>query len=101
MTIVITRDVEDRYRGFLSSCMLEVSAGCYISPVMTAGVRHRIWSVMDEWWTSLRRGTVLMLWTNKEMPGDLGLKIRGEPMKDIVDIDGVFLVRKDTSAAPD
>ena len=27
MTVVITRDVEDRYRGFLSSVMLELAPG--------------------------------------------------------------------------
>ena len=27
MTVVVTRDVEDRYRGFLTSIMLEVAPG--------------------------------------------------------------------------
>ncbi|TVR13365.1 MAG: type I-E CRISPR-associated endoribonuclease Cas2, partial [Planctomycetota bacterium] len=27
MTIVVTNDVADRYRGFLASCMLEIAPG--------------------------------------------------------------------------
>lgn len=30
LTVVVTRDVQNRYRGFLGSVMLEVSAGVYI-----------------------------------------------------------------------
>ena len=39
LTVVITRDVEDRYRGFLASAMLEVAPGVYASPTLSAGAR--------------------------------------------------------------
>ena len=32
MTVVVTRDVEARYRGFLASAMLEIAPGVYVSP---------------------------------------------------------------------
>jgi CRISPR-associated protein Cas2 len=35
LTVVITRDVEMRYRGFLGSTMLEIAPGVYISPRMS------------------------------------------------------------------
>ena len=31
MTVVVTRDVEPRYRGFLASAMLEIAPGVYVS----------------------------------------------------------------------
>ena len=95
MTVVLTRDVEDRYRGFLSSCMLEISAGCYVGPMMARGVRDRIWVVMEEWFHALGRGTVTMVWPQADAVGGLGIRLLGEPLKDISDFDGVFLVRRD------
>jgi len=47
MTVVVTRDVESRYRGFLASVMLEIAPGVYVSPNLSAGVRERIWSVLS------------------------------------------------------
>ena len=44
MTVVVTRDVESRYRGFLASAMLEVAPGVYVSPDLSNGVRERIWT---------------------------------------------------------
>ena len=41
MTIVVTRDVEARYRGFLTSVMLEIAPGVYVAPDLSAGVRQR------------------------------------------------------------
>jgi hypothetical protein len=48
LTVVITRDVEDRYRGLLGSAMLELAPGVYAQPRMSAGVRGRIWAVVEE-----------------------------------------------------
>jgi CRISPR-associated protein Cas2 len=93
MTVVVTRDVEDRYRGFLTSCMLEVSSGCYVAPGMSAGVRERVWAVVAGWHASLRTGSVLMLWPQRDRPGGLDLRLLGEPPKDIVDLDDVLTVR--------
>ena len=45
MTVVVTRNVEARYRGFLASAMLEVAPGVYVAPEMSKG--ERIWSVRD------------------------------------------------------
>ena len=40
MTIVVTVNVEARYRGFLASTMLEIAPGVYTSPRMTSGIRE-------------------------------------------------------------
>jgi len=42
LAVVVTRDVADRFRGFLASVMLEVAPAVYISPRMTKGVRERV-----------------------------------------------------------
>ena len=43
MTMVMTRDVAARYRGFLASVMPEIAPGVYVSPELSKGVRERIW----------------------------------------------------------
>ena len=68
---VITRDVEDRYRGFLGSAMLELAPGVYAQPRMSAGVRTRIWTVVEEWHTRLRRGSIVMCWAESAAAGGL------------------------------
>ena len=77
LTMVITRDVEDRYRGFLGSAMLELAPGVYAQPRMSAGVRTRIWTVVEEWHTRLRRGSIVMCWAGSAAAGGLGLLTLG------------------------
>ena len=62
MTVLVTRDVEQRYRGFLASAMLEIAPGVYVSPDLSASVRERIWSVLEDWFTTLGNGAVAMIW---------------------------------------
>ena len=52
MTVIVTRDVADRYHGFLVSIMPEVAPGVFTSPELSKGVRERIWGVLSEWWYS-------------------------------------------------
>lgn len=96
MCVVITRDVEGRYRGFLGSAMLEISPGVYAHPRMSAGVRERIWVVLAEWHGALARGSIVMTWADTSASGALGVRILGEPPKDVVAHEGVLLVRRAT-----
>ena len=93
-TLVITRDVEARYRGFLTSVMLEVAPGIYVSPQMSAGVRDRVWDVVSDWWSTLQRGSLVMIWRDTAAPGNLRIETLGEPAKEIVDADGVLLLKR-------
>lgn len=43
MTVVVTRNVSDRVRGFLSSSMLELAPGVYSGARMSSAVRQRVW----------------------------------------------------------
>ncbi|RLL61876.1 type I-E CRISPR-associated endoribonuclease Cas2e [Paenirhodobacter hankyongi] len=94
LTMIVTRDVEMRYRGFLTSVMLEVSPGVYVAPEMSAAVRGRVWSVMTDWWTALGRGSLTMVWRDTKAPGNLRIETLGEPPKTIVDADGILLVKR-------
>ena len=91
LTVVVTRDVENRYRGFLASLMLEVSAGVYVAPDMNAGVRTRLWAVLEGWWATLRRGSVVMIWRDVSASGKLRIETLGTPPRKIVDADGILL----------
>ncbi|MGE0626239.1 MAG: type I-E CRISPR-associated endoribonuclease Cas2e [Hyphomicrobiaceae bacterium] len=73
LCIVVTRDVEMRYRGFLGSVMLEIAPGFYVGPRISKGVRDRIWSVMEDWHGQLQQGSITMAWRETGAPG--GLKV--------------------------
>ena len=94
LTMIVTRDVESRYRGFLTSVMLEISPGVYVAPDMSAGVRNRVWDVMTDWWSQLARGSLTLVWRDPKSAGGLRIETLGEPPKTIVDADGVLLVKR-------
>lgn len=94
MTVVVTRDVESRYRGFLASVMLEVAPGVYVSPNLSAGVRERVWAVVSDWYASLGRGAVAMVWRDANQSGGVALRHLGDPPKEVADADGVLLVKR-------
>ena len=93
MAMVVTRNVEGRYRGFLTSVMLEVAPGVYVGPDLSAGVRTRVWDVLSDWWATLRNGSIVMVWRDAQAAGHLRIETLGEPPKEIVDADGVLLVK--------
>ena len=94
MAVIITRDVEARYRGFLGSAMLELAPDVYAHPRMSAGVRTRLWTVLDDWYGQLQRGSIVMTWADGTANGGLGLATLGEPPKQIVAHDATLLVRR-------
>ncbi|SDO20424.1 CRISPR-associated protein, Cas2 family [Filomicrobium insigne] len=94
LCIVVTRDVEMRYRGFLGSVMLELSPGLYIGPNLSKGVRERVWSVVSDWHASLQTGSVVMAWRDRSAPGGIRVQSLGEPPKDLVKHEGSLLVRR-------
>ena len=94
MCAVVTRDVEDRYRGFLGSAMLELAPGMYVHPRMSAGVRDRLWTVLSRWHGELTHGSIVMTWAEMASAGALGLRTLGEPAKAIIVHEGVLLVRR-------
>ncbi|MBN9072813.1 MAG: type I-E CRISPR-associated endoribonuclease Cas2 [Rhizobiales bacterium] len=94
LCVVVTRDVEGRYRGFLGSAMLELAPGVYAHPRMSAGVRDRLWDVLQDWHSQLAKGSLVMCFAETTAPGAMGLRTLGEPPKTVIDHEGVLLVRR-------
>ena len=92
LTILVTRDVAARYRGFLASVMPELAPGVYVAPGLTAAVRERVWAVMEEWWTHAPGAAVVMAYPDREVPGRLAVRVLGVPPVELADVDGVRMV---------
>lgn len=92
MTVVVTRDVADRYRGFLASTMPEIGPGVFVSPELSRRVRERIWHVMSDWWATIPGGSILLAWKDDNSPGRLGLLTLGLPPRTLADLDGALVV---------
>lgn len=94
MTVVVTRDVAGRVRGFLSSCFLEVAPGVYTSPDMSRGVRERVWAVLEGWMAEMGSGSAVMTWPDDESPGGQQTWFLGEPPKDLCRVGEHTLLRR-------
>lgn len=103
LTVLITRDVEDRYRGFLASAMLELAPGVYASPNLSAKAREKIWEVLKDWHGQLLRGSIVLLYPDRQADGGLSVRHLGSPPRQAVRIDGVLLatIRVDPHQRPD
>ena len=84
MTVVVTRDVAPRYRGFLASVMLEIAPGVYTSPKMSAGVRERMWGVLCDWYSQLPQGGLVMTWPSRTEPAGQEVVTLGHPPRLLV-----------------
>ena len=94
MTVVVTVDVAPRFRGFLTSCMLEIAPGVYTAPRMTRGVRERVWRVLEGWHAELGGGALVMTWPDASAAGGQALSLLGTAPKELHDLDGFVLVRR-------
>lgn len=94
LVVIVTRDVAYRYRGFLASVMLEVAPAVYISPRMSPAVRGRVWDTLSDWYSAEPQGSVVVVWRDLNETGGVGIKTLGEPPKELVEVDGLWLVRR-------
>ncbi|MBF0175491.1 MAG: type I-E CRISPR-associated endoribonuclease Cas2 [Magnetococcales bacterium] len=99
MTVVVTRDVADRFRGFLASCMLEIAPGVYTASRMNNAVRERVWTVMEDWFGQLGGGAIVMVWREPKLPAGQSVRVLGEPPVELIDVDGVILSRRPLTEA--
>lgn len=95
MTVIVTRNVSDRMRGFLASSMLELNAGVYTSPRMSAGVRSRVWSVIEAWWKYEKEASLVMVWEDSSSTCGQSVKSLGIPPIELVEVDGMVLSKRD------
>lgn len=94
MTIVVTRNVTERMRGFFSSSMLEIAPGVYSAPRLSPAVRERIWAVASSWFPHEQDAGIVMVWQETQLPGGQAVKILGDPPVDIVELDGIVLTKR-------
>ena len=98
LVMIMTRDVADRFHGFLASVMLEVAPNVFISPRMNKGVRERVWSIVSKWHGHEPRGSLVMVWRDLNEAGGVGLAHLGTPPRELVQIDGMWLTRRSKAA---
>lgn len=94
MTVVVTRNVSDRIRGFLASAMLELAPGVYSAPRISVAVRQRIWTVLEEWFAVEQNASIIMVWADPQMPGGQNVQTLGLPPIELVEIDGLIVSRR-------
>jgi len=99
MTVVVTRNVTARIRGFLASSMIELTAGVYTAPRMSAAVRDRVWQVVNDWWTYEGSASILMVWQDRSKPGGQNVRVLGEPPIELIDIDGLVVAKRPSQRA--
>lgn len=99
MTVLVTRNVSGRVRGFLASCACELAPGVYTIPRMTPTVRDQIWDVLVEW-TSLETDcSVVMTWPDRAQPSGQCVRVLGAPACELAVVDGVVLVRRERAGS--
>jgi len=91
MTVVVTRNVSMRVRGFLASAMLELVPGVYSAPRMSPAVRERVWDVLEDWFPAEQAASIVMLWQDKAVPGGQSVRTLGSPPIAFAEADGLVL----------
>ena len=94
MCVLVTRDVPARFRGFLTSCMLEIAPDVYTQPDMSSAVRERVWNVLSDWWSEYQQGSAVMTWAAPSDSSRQGVAVLGELPKDLVEYDGLYMARQ-------
>ena len=96
--MVVTRNVAERIRGFLASCMSELAPGVYTSPKMSQAVRDRVWAVLEDWFQGKVDEAIVMTWPDARSPGGQALATLGVPRHEFHEIDDFPLVRRPLTA---
>jgi CRISPR-associated protein Cas2 len=90
MVVMIMENVPVGLRGELSRWLIEPKAGVFLGHI-TAMVRDRLWDMCCE---ACRDGGIIQMWsTNNEQR--FAVRVFGNTRRDIVDLDGIQLVRRD------
>lgn len=94
MTVIVTRNVSSRVRGFLASVMLELAPGVYSAPRISPAVRQRVWTVVEDWFPNEREASIVMVWQEHGIPGGQAVKTLGTPALELTEVDGLLLTRR-------
>ena len=97
LVMIMTRDVSDRFHGFLASVMLEVATNVFVAPRMSFAVRERVWGVVTDWHGHESQGSLVMVWRDLNEVGGIGLAHIGTPPRELVEMDGMWITRRSKS----
>ena len=96
LVMIVIRDMANRFHGFLSSVMLEVAPNVFVSPRMNPGARERVWRVLSDWHAYEPQGSAVMVWRDLNAVGGVGVAHLGDPPRELIESDGMWLVRRRT-----
>jgi len=94
LVMIVTRDVADRFHGFLASVMLEVAPNVFVAPRMNKAARERAWKVVSDWHQQEPRGSLVMVWRDLNCVGGVGISHLGTPSRELVELDGMWITRR-------
>jgi len=93
--LVVISNVEDRYRGLLSSHGLEVAPCVFFMPDINAGVRDRLIDVIRRWYNALGAGSILFVYPHPASPGGMKFEWLGPERRALVDHEGLLLLKRE------
>lgn len=67
---------------------------------MNAGVRERIWRVMEDWFDDTEDGSILMTWPDSRSVAGQDFLVLGLPRVELVESYGIFLSRREFEEPP-
>jgi CRISPR-associated protein Cas2 len=88
MVVILLENVRTGLRGELSRWLFEVKAGVFVGRV-SALVRDELWGMVG---AQLGKGSAILLFPTNTEQGFVARTL-GNPSRQLVDIEGVFLVR--------
>lgn len=94
MTVVVTRNVSARVRGYLASSMLELAPGVYSAPQISTAVRERVWQTLADWFALEKEASIIMVWPEPQMPGGQDVRVLGLPPIELIEVDGLVVSRR-------
>jgi CRISPR-associated protein Cas2 len=74
--------------------MLEMAPGVYSAPRISPNVRERLWRVLSEWSEAEDKASIVMLWQDYQVTEGQAVQVLGEPLVELIEIDGLILTRR-------
>jgi CRISPR-associated protein Cas2 len=98
ITVAITNNAPAKYRGYLSSCFLEILPTVYVSSKISKRTRIKIQETLKEWWASepINHFDICLIWSDPKEVGGIGVFNLGYPKSEIVEHYGIYLSKSTT-----
>lgn len=90
MVIIAMENVVERLKGECSRYLMEIKAGIFVGKI-SAAVRERLWETIVQ---SGDAGGTVMVYSAPTEQGFI-MRSHGDPYRKVVDIDGLFLIKRE------